>query len=260
MAFNQLVLLKVPTIVLGVIIISSAVIISIAGLLIVRRHIPHHRLKTHNDVAGPIFATVGVIYAVLLAFVVVIVWQNFDRSRSNVQDEANCLVDLAMDAEAFSPEFKKDIRALLYQYAEIVVNEEWPAMAKGGAGPHMRGITEKMWRAYSAYEPETEAQKAFFTESIKKLNDLGELRRSRLLDAQTGVHPILWFVLILGGLVTISFTFFFGAENLKAQLTMAILLAILISLILFTILAMDFPFTGEVSISPDPFKQTMACW
>ena len=172
----------------------------------------------------------------------------------------NCLVDLSMDAGAFAPGFKKDIRSLLYQYVETVINEEWPAMAKGEAGPHIAGIMEKIWSAYSCYEPRTGAERAFFGESIKKMNQLGELRRSRLMDARTGVHPLLWFVLIVGGLVTITFTFLFGTENLTAQIIMAILLAVLISLILFTILLMDFPFTGGVSISSEPFRQTMACW
>jgi len=69
-----------------------------------------------------------------------------------------------------------------------------------------------------------------------------------------GIHPLLWFVLIGGALATISFTFLFGAENLKAQIIMVVLLSAVISLILFTIMSLDFPFTGAVSISPEPFK------
>jgi len=56
-------------------------------------------------------------------------------------------------------------------------------------------------------------------------------------------------------MVTISFTFFFGAESLNTQMVMAVLLAIIISLILFTILMLDYPFTGDVRISPpDVYK------
>ena len=77
------------------------------------------------------------------------------------------------------------------------------------------------------------------------------------MDSRTGIEPLLWFVLIVGGLCVVSFTIFFGAENLKAQLAMACMLALLISLILFTILSLDFPFTGSVSISPEPFKMVL---
>jgi len=260
MPFNQQIILKIPAVILGVVVIGSAVILSVAGVLIVRRHIPHHKLKIHNDVAGPIFATLGVVYAVLLAFVVVIVWEDFDRSRSHIQHEANCLVGLYRDAEGFSPDFKNQVRGLLNNYAETVVNEEWKTMARGELSPAVGAIMRNMWLVYSNYVPRTEGEKTFFDESVRKLNDLSELRGSRLMDAKTGVHPLLWFVLIVGGTVTIMFTFLFGAENLSAQLAMTTLLAVLISLILFTILAMDFPFTGGVSISPEPFTQIRANW
>ena len=66
---------------------------------------------------------------------------------------------------------------------------------------------------------------------------------------------MLWFVLIVGGITTIMFTFFFGSENLKAQIMMASMLALIIALILFTVLLLDFPFTGGMNISSFAFKQ-----
>lgn len=260
MPFNQLIILKIPTVILGIAIVALAVIMSVAGLLVVRRLVPHHKLKLHNDVAGPIFATLGVVYAVLLAFVVVIVWESFDKSKLNVEKEANCISDLYMDAEVFSADFKTEVRGLLTEYTDVIVKKEWPAMAKGDSSPEANTVLKKIWVLYSWYSPKTEAERSFFDESVNKLNELGELRRLRLMDAKTGVEPLLWFVLITGGVVTIIFTFIFGAENLSGQLIMAVLLTIIISLILFTILAFDYPFTGDVSISPQPFTQLSAHW
>lgn len=254
MPFTQLLLLKISTVMLGMMMIGGATLLAAVALLTVRRFIPHHKLKLHNDVAGAMFATVGVLYAVLLAFVVVIVWQNFDRSNTNVHKEVNALVDLYRDAEAFSPEFKNVIRPLFIDYAEAVVKEEWKAMESGSASPQVTAVLTSMWSAYSNYLPVNETEKVFFSESVQKLNELGEFRRLRLMDANTGVHPLLWIVLIVGGIVTITFISFFGAENLNAQMIMAVLLAILVGLILFTILAMDYPFTGSVSVSSEIFK------
>ena len=72
-----------------------------------------------------------------------------------------------------------------------------------------------------------------------------------------GLHPSLWFVLLLGGIITVVFTFFFGSQNLYAQLTMTTLLAVLIVLIIFTILIMDFPYSGDLSIPVTPFQQVL---
>jgi hypothetical protein len=207
----------------------------------------------HNDVAGPIFGTLGVVYAVLLAFAVVIVWQSFDKSDLNVEKEAAFLSNIYRDAECFPRDFKENARALTDAYRKGVVNEEWQAMAKGQASPRVEEILRKLWQLYGNYSLKTETERVFFEESVRSLNNLSELRTVRLMDSRSGIHPLLWFVLITGGITTVTFTFFFGSENLRAQLAMSVLLAVLISLILFTILLLDFPFTGDVSISSGPF-------
>jgi len=74
------------------------------------------------------------------------------------------------------------------------------------------------------------------------------------MDSRNGMEPLLLFVLVMGGIATVSFTFLFGSENFKAQLIMGLLLSAMIALILFAIMSMDYPFTGAVSISPRPFQ------
>lgn len=257
MSLQQLLLLKVPSLILGIIIVSSAVILSALGLRLVRRSISHHRLKLHNDVAGPIFGTLGVVYAVLLAFAVIIVWENFDKSSSNVKKEASRLVQLSRDSEAFAPEFEKQIHLICHEYAQSVINDEWPMLAQGIPSPKTEAILNRMWTLYTHYLPKNMTEESFYKESARNLNELGELRMTRLEDAHTGVQPILWFVLVLGGVITVAFTFFFGTENLRAQMVMTIMLAVIISLILYTILLMDFPFTGDVCISSEPFRDIL---
>lgn len=254
MPFTQAMLFHVPTVILGGMIVAMFVTLSMGGLLIVRQFVPHHKLKVHNDVAGAIFNTLGVAYTVLLAFVVVIAWQNFDRSSLNVEREANFIVDLYRDSAAFPDSFKNKVRSAIREYVEAVIKEEWGMLARGEQSPRAHAILKDIWAAYTSFEPKTESEKIFLAESVEKLNEAGELRRFRLLDAKSGIHPILWSVLMLGGIITISFTFFFGSENPRAQILMASMLAIVIALILFTVLLLDFPFTGGVSISADAFK------
>jgi hypothetical protein len=255
MPFTQALLYYVPTFVLGLIIVTVFIVISVSGLLIVRQFVPHHRLKIHNDVAGPIFETLGMTYAVLLAFVVVIAWQSFDKSDSNVQKEANSIMDIYRDSTAFPKTFRDEIRPLIKEYTDAVINEEWQMLARGEQSQRAHELLKKIWVMYSSYEPNTENEKIFFAESVHKLNEAGELRRLRIMDSRTGIHPILWFVLIVGGITTIIFTFFFGTENLTAQVMMAAMLAMVIALILFTVLLLDFPFTGGLNITSDAFKQ-----
>jgi hypothetical protein len=58
-------------------------------------------------------------------------------------------------------------------------------------------------------------------------------------------------VLSGGAILTIGFTLFFGAENLRAQVMMTGILAFLIFSGLLIITAIDHPFAGTVRVQPE---------
>jgi hypothetical protein len=89
------------------------------------------------------------------------------------------------------------------------------------------------------------------------LNDSCEARRTRLLQAHSGIHPILYFVLITRGIITVAFMLFFGTENFFPQLIMTSMLAAMIAIALFTIIALDYPFAGDISVKADVFRNVL---
>jgi hypothetical protein len=146
------------------------------------------------------------------------------------------------------------VRTALDEYVNAIIGDEWPMLAKGERSMKVQKISDRIWKLYGNYQPRMGSERIFFDESVKKLNDQGELRRERILDSQSGIPGVLWAVLIAGGLVTIIFTLFFGTENFGAHMVMTALLAIMISSILYTIFVFDYPFTGSVTVSPSEFK------
>jgi hypothetical protein len=254
MPFIMFLLLKIPTVLLGIIIILSYVLFSIAGLFIIRKFHKPQKLKLHNDVAGFIFATLGVIYAVLIAFLVVINWQDFDEAQKNVAREANYLASVYRDSTPLPATMRSELKNSLAHYVNSIIADEWPMMIKGERSPKTQEAQEKIWRLFSGYQPRNETQKIFFAEAIKKFNDACEMRRARLSQAISTIHPILYFVLVVGGLLTVSFTLFFGSENFVPQIIMTSMLAAMIALALFTIIVLDCPFTGDINVKPDVFK------
>jgi uncharacterized membrane protein len=77
------------------------VIAAVVGLVLVQRLVPSSLREEHNDVAGFIFAVVGVMYAVLLAFVVIVVWQDYEAAKGTVESEANELAGVYFLADRF---------------------------------------------------------------------------------------------------------------------------------------------------------------
>ena len=172
----------------------------------------------------------------------------------NAEYEAAYLADVYRDAEALSPDFVDAAHKRIREYRDLIIQEEWKTLAQGQGSPLVERKIREIWSLYTSYVPRNATEQSFFEESIRKLNSVRELRRIRMMDSRTGMYPLLWFVLIVGGVVTVSFTYFFGIENKNAQMVMSVLLALTISLILFTIFCLDYPFTGRMTVSPDSFK------
>ena len=254
MPFQQWILLNIPTWAIAAIMLSIAVGTAVGGVLLVRHLVDIKKFKQHHDIAGPIFSTLGVIYAVMLAFVLIIVWQDFDRAQNNAVREANDFAQIYRDASLLPEPFRSQFLEANGNYLKAVIKYEWPQMQRGERSLEAQAEADKVWAVTAGFEPKTERDKIFFSEMLTKMNDAVELRRQRIQDAASGLHPALWFVLLFGGIITVAFTFFFGSENLYAQLIMTTLLAVLIVLIIFTILLMDFPFSGDLSISATPLQ------
>jgi hypothetical protein len=96
-----------------------------------------------------------------------------------------------------------------------------------------------------------------YEEMLEQLHDLGNARRERLLAAGQGLPPIMWVVLILGGVITVGFTYLFGLEDTLVHLLMVAALALIISMSLFTVAALDYPFNGDIRIHPSAYEQDL---
>ncbi|MDQ3791465.1 MAG: DUF4239 domain-containing protein, partial [Actinomycetota bacterium] len=119
------------SVVYGVLVVGGACLAAMVGLVLVQRLVPVSIRKEHNDVAGFIYAALGVIYAVLLALVVIAVWEEFGRARVTVESEANALAEIFWLAHRLPEPQGRHLQELSRSYAEEVVDEEWPLMAQG---------------------------------------------------------------------------------------------------------------------------------
>ncbi len=85
-----------------------------------------------------------------------------------------------------------------------------------------------------------------------------QARRARLIAAEGAVPGVIWLVLFGGAVITIVFTFFFGTQNLRVQILMTGMLAMVIFGELLTIIAIDRPFTGPVKVEPTALIEVLA--
>lgn len=240
--------------VLTAIIVLGSAVMAVVGLLVVRKLIDLEHLQPTHEVGGYLLSVVGTLYAVLLGLVVVDALSKFQVARDTTAHEANALMDIFMFAESLPPDEQNAVRKLCADYADEVMEIEWPLMNKGQFSQDARRILVRLSKKIAHFEPVTENQKAIYPLLMTQASELWDNRRMRINTVAHGIPAVEWFVLITGAVVTVFFTYFFGLENLKLQICMTIMVALLISLNLVLVLIFGYPYAGSVCIHPDSFQ------
>ncbi|HEY6734636.1 MAG TPA: DUF4239 domain-containing protein [Roseiarcus sp.] len=243
-------LATVPLWLLIVLVVVIPTVLAMIAQLLIRRWVGIETLAKNNEIAGFKFATVGVIYAVLLAFSVIVVWEKFNEAQTTVAEEAGATPALFRYAEGKEPEAIA-VRAALVNYLKTAIDEEWPAMSLESEA---HGVTQALNQLYSAalaLNRSGTRNTADMTEVFRQIDNVTAARRIRLHLATGLVPDVIWIALFMGALLTVGFTLFFGSENLLAQVSMTGVLSLLVTLGLVVIISVDHPFTGPVYIHPD---------
>jgi hypothetical protein len=242
-------------------VIGGICLVSLGGLMLVQRLVPVDSRQPYNDVAGFIYAALGVIYAVLLALVVIAVWGEYDAASETVEQEANSVAEIFWLAHRLPEPEGSHLQELARSYAQEVVDKEYPLMEQGQT-PLMTSqegtpagwtLIDDIRANLQEFQPRTKAEEQLYAEGLDQVQRLADARRMRLVAAEEGVPGVLWAVLIFGGIAVVGFTYLFGLENTWAHRLMVVTLAAVIGLVLFTIGAMEHPFSGGARIGTGAF-------
>jgi uncharacterized membrane protein len=238
----------------GLFAVSLFMLASVAGLVLVQRLVPIELRKQHNDVAGFIYAVLGIAYAVLLGLVVVAAWEQFQTARNTANREADELAELFWLGHRLPPAEGHRLQELTRSYARVVVDEEWSLMANGESSPRAWALIDEIRLTVQNQDPDTDAEQVLYDQGLERVHDLADARRDRLVEAREGIPGILWVVLVVGAIVTVGFTYLFGMDSNTTHTLMVALLALVIGLVLFTIGSLEYPFSGAVRLGPDAFN------
>jgi protein-S-isoprenylcysteine O-methyltransferase Ste14 len=242
-------------------VIGVVCLVALGGLELVQRLVPAESRQRHNDVAGFIYAALGVIYAVLVALVVIAVWEEYQAASATVEQEANALAEIFWLAHRLPEPEGPHIQELARSYAHEVVDKEWPLMEQGQAPlmvqeqgtPAGWTLIDDIRANLQDFEPQTPADEQLYAEGLDQVQRLADARRMRLVAAEEGIPGVLWVVLVFGGVAAIGFTYLFGLESTWAHRLMVLTLAAVIGLVLFTIGALEHPFSGGARIGTGAF-------
>jgi hypothetical protein len=238
-------------------IVAASIALGVLGLLIVRQIAPPEWLRANNEVAGNYLQTLGSIYAVLLAFVVFVVWQQHNQARDAVEMEANEISDLDRILQGFPEPVKSHVRSHLRGYVQAVVLEEWTAMSHGQVSRSAERSLEEIWLALERMEPHSTREEILFAEALARFNDLSDDRNHRIFGSRLRLPRSMWGLLIADGSLTVASMWLFGLQSFLALALMTGALAGSIAFILYLVADLDNPFWGDWVVTADPIRMAL---
>ena len=172
----------------AVILIVPTTLLAMAGPVIVRRYVEVSQLRTNNEVAGFKFGTVGVLYAVLLAFAVVVVWEKFNQAESEVAKEAGAAATVFRLTQGVDPERGAAIREATTDYLTSAIASDWPAMESGTQSPATTEALNEIYHAILKFQSLGTDERLVLAEILRHVDRISEARRERRVMAD-GIVP-----------------------------------------------------------------------
>ena len=252
-------LLNLPLFWMAVVVLAATYLVTAGLYWVVIKLAVGDRARSFKAVSPGMLPPLGILFALLVGFIAVEVWNNFDKAKIAVATEASALRAVVLLSGNFPEEQKKRIYALVDRHIEESINKEWPAMA------HRRATLSTL-RANAliealqdvlALKPADETQRIAQPEIMKALETAMDARRQRIVVSQSSVGTVKWAGIVLQALCTLVAIAMVHSDNRLACAIAMTLFATGIALSLLLIAAYSRPFTGEISVKPDLLRQVV---
>ena len=234
--------------------VQDAVILIItlgAALLfmaILNRLWPHEKRSVNNDLIGWQLTIVGTTYAVILGFMLYTVWTTYGAAQLNSDLEANALRNVYHLAEGLPEPQRTQLKQYSRDYAEAVINRDWPQMACGEIPEGSHTISQAMIHTVQKVKVDSPTTAVYLDHTFTALTTLSEHRRTRILEVVYKLPPIFWAVLIVGAIVTIASAATFGARTPLLHAFQVTSFTLLVTLVLLAIGDVNLPFQGWIHV------------
>lgn len=239
---------------LALIIVGGSVIIVLLLYFLVKRFLESWRAEATSQTVAGIAAMVMAMFAVLLAFVIVNLYNSYDSAGNNVALEATSLSDLVQDAGGFPPAARRRIERAVARYVVEVRDREFSTLSKGEADPRAQQRLNELFAAVRSYSPVSDSQQAFYRGALDQLHAVADERESRINAAETAVPNPLLYLLILLAVLTLAVSLFIDTHHNGLDVAVVVVLAVAVSAGMLTALILQYPFSGSIAVSSEPFE------
>ena len=245
---------------LAAIVIVGVVAVAVAAKLLVRRRAPLGGFFSDSSRAAGTFGVIGTMFAVVLAFVIFLALESYQRARTQAGVEAVAVTELYQVADLFPLQARERLRGGLVCYARSVIEDEWPAMKQERSSDRVEAWIGELARTIAGTDPRGARQQAAYGQWFDEESLRRDGRRGRLAEATPFVPLPLWIVLGLGAALVIAYLCV-QADRREGAVVQAIPVGFVTALVIAGLLVVAFldrPYEDESgSIQPTEMRRTL---
>src|SRR4051794_8256652 len=210
-------MLDAPLVILGPAIIGSLAITALIFLLLVRRFVLPHLRVTEGDseFSGAVVQSIMVFYGLAVALIAVNVWQTYNDVSKTVSLEAISFAALYRDVSGYPEPIRSGLQREIRGYVDQIIHGAWPLMRKGQVPTEGVEWMDRLQAGLISFQPATEGQKLLHAETLAAYNRALQTRRLRVDAVGTGLPGIMWVVIIVGAVISISACYFFRVDDAR---------------------------------------------
>lgn len=228
------------------IVLASALLTAGASWLVSRTVLLEKR-RHYHDVGMPVFAQLGLLLSVLIAFVFSGTWEDYRTANAAISLERSELHGAAIVASSLPSGGCKPVERAILSYSHAVASDEWLAMKHRKLSARARVAFENVIRQATLCAP---AAPQLLT-LVMQAHDQRETRTYQLLQS---VPPFIWLTVLALFVLQTGFLVFAGIEQ-PAHLLFAAAVSAAAALVLVSIRLLDFPFEGALALTNADFVQ-----
>lgn len=248
------VLNTVPIAVLMVVSVIVAAAIILFAVWLVRRLVPATEDGFHAEISAPMLGVVAALFGLILAFVIILAYENFIEANANISREADAIASIVRDSDAFPEPGRANVQRAAGAYVRNVVEHEWDQMREGRDSELARGSMTELFAAFRTVEPRTQMEIAFYDDAVRQLNRALEARRDRIETADGGLPSDIVVLVLFSSLVIIVYAILVGSPSFWFHALGPVAIGVVVVLSLVVLADLTYPFTGEVALQPEEFE------
>ena len=234
--------------------VATFVALALIVLWIVRRYCKPYILIDLTDF-GEIFCdAIGVVFALILAFAAVAVWENYDKVDDGVSKEAKALHNIYRNLESYPEPLSSQSRKLILEYVQVIIKDEWPKLAIGKEDKNAHRMLSRIKSMVFAFNPRNNGELVLHQETMRLLSEYNGYRFDRIIGGRPNLTPPIWLMLNGGTILFIIFLCFFDIPDFKRHAMMLAFMTAFIGLVYYMLVVYNFPFSEPGAISPEPFQ------